>query len=72
MSELKQKEFLGKLKNLLEEYSVSIDWECSPGSDLHGVYDMQLVLLHRPDPKSWKEVEWFSTNNSTTISASDL
>jgi hypothetical protein len=38
------KEFLSKLKVLLEEYDASIDWSCDPCSDMHGVYDDHLEI----------------------------
>ena len=38
------KEFLAKLKDLLQEYNASIDWTCSDCSDLHGVYDDHLEI----------------------------
>lgn len=37
------KEFKQELKELLEKYKVSLDFECSPCSDLHGVYDARIT-----------------------------
>jgi len=67
-----KEEFLNRLRTLLEEYAVNISFECSDSSDLNGVYDMRLAIFHKPDTKSFKEIEWFTTEYSTTLSAYDL
>lgn len=38
------KEFKRELKELLIKYKATIDFECSPGSDLHGVYDEKIAV----------------------------
>lgn len=40
----RRNEFLTKLKALFEEYNASVGFECSPGSDLFGVYEEKIVF----------------------------
>lgn len=40
----RKNEFLIKLKTLFEEYNASVGFECSPGSDLFGVYGEKIVF----------------------------
>lgn len=39
----KEQEFTQKLALLLKEYQASISFECSEGSDHHGIYNPQIV-----------------------------
>lgn len=41
------KEFLNKLKELLDEYQCSIGFECSDSSDTHGVWGEKIVISQK-------------------------
>lgn len=49
--EAKHKEFLQKLQHLLEDYQVTLDWECDDASDMHGVYEQKMVACFREEGK---------------------
>lgn len=55
----KRLEFLNEFKSLLRKYNVSINVTYADCSDLHGIYDEAMTITHRPDPKSFKEIEWY-------------
>jgi len=40
----RDKEFLRKLKELMEEYNASVGFTCSDGSDTYGLYDDHLEI----------------------------
>ena len=37
-------EFVRELAQLLEEYSVSIEWSCGEGSDTHGIFEEEMLI----------------------------
>jgi hypothetical protein len=61
----KNKEFLKKLKELLEDYDMSIEFTCSSCSDTHGLHEDQLVIVD-------KENNRIFNSNSWCISKSDI
>lgn len=54
----KRTEFLQKLKQLLEEYDVSISFSVGDCSDTHGLYDEKLVFEHRVNKATFEEEMW--------------
>jgi hypothetical protein len=60
-----------ELKDLLERYDATIQFECADCSDLHGVYDAKLQVTVRESKKSWKETVVIETAGYT-MSALDL
>jgi len=58
-NQTKNQEFLSKLKALLKEYNASIDWNCSPCSDMHGINGEYMSVtidakeIHRVDFQSY-------------------
>lgn len=40
-------EFLTKLANLLDEYNVEIEFTCSEGSDISGLYSDRIIISER-------------------------
>lgn len=58
-------EFIQKLKELLEEYQCSISFECSDGSDTHGISGEKIVISQQQkvDGRSWlKDVDIASSD----------
>ena len=49
------KQFLLELAALLKKYNASIDWNCGPCSDTHGIYDETMSISRRISPNSSKE-----------------
>lgn len=57
MTEQEIKEFRAELKALLEKYRVSINFSVSDCSDTYGLSGEKMVISHRPDAKSFREVD---------------
>lgn len=57
MDEQEIKQFRAELKALLEKYRVSISFSVSECSDTYGLSGEKMVISHRPDPKSFREVD---------------
>lgn len=62
-----QTEFLIKLKELLKEYDVNIGFNCSDGSDTHGIYDAHMVISQNKSP--WKTI---FKNKGWELSSEDI
>lgn len=43
----KRNEFLTKLANLLDEYNADIEFICSEGSDISGLYSDRIIISER-------------------------
>lgn len=63
-------EFLSKLRALLIEYDVSI--EAGYEGDTHGIHDEHISIMHRIEPGSFHEEEWFRLNYQIGIAAVDI
>ena len=61
-------EFLQKLKNLLEEYDVSISFSVSDCSDTCVLFDEKLVFEHRIDKATLEDETWFYVDGWTCTS----
>jgi len=59
--------FLYKLKALLNEFDVSMQFNCDESSDMGGVYDARIEFV---DNHTHKPI--FRTNSSLEINASDI
>jgi len=42
-----EKEFVVKLRNLLDEYGAEIHWDCDPSSDTHGINGERMEIVFR-------------------------
>lgn len=50
--------FLLLLKELLEEYDVTIGFDVGPCSDTHGLYNEKIVIDHRISKESFTDERW--------------
>jgi len=66
-----REEFLKELKELMTKYNVSIGFSVGECSDTHGLYDEKILIDHRPDKNSFKEVTWLKTPG-WWLSANDI
>lgn len=66
----KRIEFLMKLRNLLDEYNVSID--AGYDGDTHGIHSERITINHRPDKNSFKETEWLTLHHQIHLTAYDI
>lgn len=48
-SQSRKKEFLGKLKDLLNEYDATIEFTCDESSDTYGIHGDHLEISMRED-----------------------
>lgn len=60
----KAEQFKSALKNLLEEYGASIDWECSPYSDTHGISGEHMC--------AFVDGKYITLCDGDSVSASDI
>jgi len=63
-------EFLTKLRDLLNEYDVTI--EAGYEGDTHGIHGEHIAITHRLEKDSFREEEWFRIDYQITLSARDL
>lgn len=70
MPEDKKSEFLRKLKALLVEYDVTIDF--SYEGDSHGIHDEKVRVCHRVSPDSFEEETWLDVDYRSYLSAEDI
>ena len=71
MTNMEIQSFRAELKALLEKYNAYINFSVGPGSDTYGLYEEKMVISHRPDPKSFREVDIIEIDG-WGISAYDL
>lgn len=62
MTKLEIQLFRAELKALLEKYNASINFSVGSCSDTHGLYDEKMVISHRPDAGSFKEIDIIEIN----------
>lgn len=65
ITEEQKKEFVNKLKVLLEEYDVNIQFVCSPSSDTYGIYDAGIAVYeNKTDKQVFRTHDWYLDSNN--------
>lgn len=60
-----KREFLDKLKSLLDEYDVYIHFACDPCSDTYGIYDGGIAVCeNRTGEQVLKTNDWYLDGNN--------
>lgn len=65
MTKEQKNELVNRLKVLLEEYNVNIQFVCDPCSDTYGIYDGGIAVYeNNTDKQVFRTYDWYLDSNN--------